>query len=135
MTADRPAVIDRRYSWLQISFDLLKIFRHVDLFQSAATAHDAMHRQRIEKLVRKNASRYAARELVNPADVITLEEFLLATTHRRTPLENHVGKSAALQDIAGKESFAGTEFNHSKCIERRSPLLELFGEQLSEDGI
>src|SRR4030095_15935278 len=102
----------RTYCGVERSFDLFKIFGHVDLFQNTAPANDAMHRQRIEKFVRKNAAGNTPRKLVAPADVITFEECLLATTHRRTPLENHVRKSAALQDIAGKKPFAGTEFDN-----------------------
>src|SRR5262245_725655 len=98
---------------------------HVNFFQNSIAENYAVHREGIEELVRKNTTRQLTRELLNPANVETLQQFLLTQSHRRTALENKVRKLVPPQDVPGKQTFAGTEFDNGELVELLSPLLEL----------
>src|SRR6185369_15144725 len=98
-------------------------------------ADDAMNGERIEELIGENAAVDAGWKLIDPCHVETFQQFLLAAPHLGASFKDHVRETASLENVAGKQAFARPKFDNGKFVELRSPLLELFSEQLSENRI
>src|SRR5262245_11445889 len=129
------AVIDRPYSERQLGFDFVEAVVDIDLFQHSVAADDPVNRKRIEELVGKNASVDAGRKFIDPSHVEAFQQFLLAAPHLGASFEDHVMEMTVLKNVVRKHAFACAEFDNGKSVELRRPLLELLGEQLSENRI
>ena len=112
---------------LKRALDLFEILSDIDLPQSSTAADDAVYGQCIKEFIREDAASDALRQMIDPLYVVPTEQFTLSVAHLRTSFKNEIRKAGAFQNVAGEQTFTGTQFDDRKVLEHPSPFFKLRG--------
>src|SRR5262245_30737624 len=92
-----------------------------------------MYRQRIEKLVGKNAPGEIRREALDPFDTHAGQQRFLMRAHRRTPLENPISKPVLAQNVAREHALPCAQLDNREVIEAGRNLQEVLREEAADN--